>query len=398
MRQLPSWVEGFREYTAHLPSPAVFQTWAAIATIAGAMERKVWTQIYEGEQTFPNMYIVLVADPGVGKTILTSRVNDFWEGLQTHKVAASSVTAAALGDELRDAERHIIKANGNPVSETFHSLLIASDELSVLMPAYENEFMSKLVTLYDCKPYSERRRTKAENTFRLTKPQLHMIAATQPAYLQNIMPEGAWEQGFAARVVFVYSGEVIRKPLFQTAKQENKGLKKALETDLKHISSLIGKLRFDEEAAAAFSVWHMNDGPPKPDHPKLRHYCTRRTLHLAKLCIIASIDRSDELIITMEDYRCALGWLVEAETYMPDIFKSMRQGGDAKAMEDLWYFAYQSYGKGKDPIPEWKLVRFLQERTPAHNVMRILETMTKAEHFKVEHRKGVGKCYVPQAQ
>lgn len=393
-----SWIESFCEYTAHLPTPEIFQRWSAIATVAGALERKVWCRIYPGLDTYPNMYIVLVADPGVGKTVLTNEVNKFWQSLGTHKVAASSVTAASLGDELRDAQRDIIRPNCVPVTESFNSLLIASDELSVFLPAYENDFMSKLVTLYDCNPYSERRRTKSENSYRLEKPQLHMLAATQPSYLQNLMPEGAWDQGFAARVIFVYSGEFIRKPLFGNVEVTNEGLRKRLAAELKHISKLAGKITFSEEAADALSRWHMAEGPPIPDHPKLKHYCTRRTLQLAKLCMIAAVDSSNSLIITLENFQQALSWLVEAESFMPDIFKSMRQGGDAKAMEDVWYFAYQLYSKSKEAIPEWKLVRFLQERTPAHNVQRILDTMVKAELFKTSQIKSVGKCYAPQAR
>ena len=62
--------------------------------------------------------------------------------------------------------------------------------------------------------------------------------------------------------------------------------------------------------------------PPVPDHPKLIHYITRRRTHLYKLSMVASIDRSNALSLTQDDFNKALGWLIEAELTMPDIFKA----------------------------------------------------------------------------
>lgn len=395
-RKLSSWINHFYEYTEALPSPELFREWAAISIIAGALERKVWVRAYGTRDLYPNLYVVLVGPPGVGKTILTSEINALWGELSTHHIASSSVTKASLIDDLRDAERNIVRANGVPSVVSFNSLLIASNELGVFLPSYENDFMNVLTDIYDGNPYSERRRTKDLN-FKLSKPQLNLVAATTPSYLNNLMPEGAWEQGFASRTIFVYSGDNVRRPLF-AEEQKDVALFKALAADLKHISALFGKITFTEEAARLISEWHMKGGPPSPEHPKLINYLTRRTAHLLKLCMVACVDESDDMIVTPDHYQRALNWLVHAEGYMPDIFKSMRSGGDSRAMEDVWYFAYEIYAKGKQPVPEHKVVRFLQERTPAHNVMRILDTMVKADLFKTDIVKGVGKCYVPQAR
>lgn len=396
MRKLNSWIREFCNYTEGLPTPDLFRQWSGISILAGALERKVWLYAFGDIPLYPNIYAVLVGPPGVGKTVLIDEVYDFWMRLETHHVAASSVTKASLVDDLRDAERHIIRQGENPPVVSFNSLLVASKELGVFLPSYENDFMSVITDLWDCKAYSERRRTKDLN-FKLEHPQLNIIAGTTPSYLNNIMPEGAWDQGFAARTMFIYSGDVVRRPLFMNGEGHN-SLKAALANDLKHISELYGKIKFSPDAAEACNNWHMAGGPPIPDHPKLNNYLVRRTTHLLKLCMVACVDEGDTFTITLDHFHRALNWLVESEKHMPDIFKSMRQGGDNRAMDDVWYFAYQIWGKTKQPIPEHKLVRFLQERTPAHNIMRILETMVRAELFKTELVKGVGKCYIPKAR
>lgn len=390
-RKFASWTDAFFEFTEKLPSPPLFRKWAAISLVAGALERKVWVKTFD--LIFPNLYVVLVAPPGVGKTVLTKLVWELWSELEDHHLASSSVTSASLIDDLRDAERRLIMPDKVPSIVHFNSLLISSNELGVFMPGYESDFMSTLTDLYDCHPYSQRRRTK-EIHFKLEAPQLNLLAATNPSYLNDLLPIGAWDQGFISRVILVFSGETQRRPLFDEAEADSKTFH-ALTTDLKTIGALYGRMTFTPEAANTISTWHLQKGPPEPDHPKLLHYNTRRTAHLLKLCMVASVATSDDLTITLDHYNQALDWLLEAEAYMPDAFKSMVVGGDSRAIEETWYHVYTLWMKEKKPIAEHRIILFLQERVPAYNVARILEVMKGSKLLEEKVEPKIGRCYVP---
>lgn len=392
-RKTTSWVEAFYTYTELLPSPVLFRKWAGIAAVAGALERKVWVRAYNSN-LYPNLYTILVGPPGVGKTVLTSQVQKFWGELDEHHLASSSVTKASLIDDLRDAQRTVLRPGENPPVVSFNSLLIASNELGVLIPGYENDFMNTLTDIYDGHPYSERRRSKEIN-FKLDHPQLNLLAATTPSYLNALMPQGAWDQGFISRTILIYSGDNTKRSLFGETTEDFK-LEKLMHADLDRISQLYGKMNFTEEAAHAIEHWHLEGGPPTPDHPKLTHYLTRRTAHLLKLCMVASASRRDDLLITIDDYQEALGWLLEAESYMPDIFKSMSSGGDGEVIRECWHFVYQIYVKDPKPIPLHRVVAFLQERTPAHNVDKLIKVMFDGRVLeKIEVNK-VGTCVKPK--
>lgn len=376
-RRLASWIDAFYSYTEHLPSPALFRKWAGIAAVAGALERKVWIRLpaYDAN-LYPNMFTVIVGPPGVGKTVVTDKVRELWGKLDDHFVAASSLTKASLVDDLRDAQRDVIRPRDTPPTVTFNSLLIAANELGVLIPGWENDFMNVLTDIYDCKVYSERRRSK-ELKFKLDAPQLNLLAATTPSYLNNVLPEGAWDQGFLSRTLIIFSSETMIRPLFD-APSTNSGVFNDLVADLLTIGNLYGKMSWTPEAAAAISAWHTGGGEPKPDHPKLLGYTTRRTTHLIKLCMVASVSRSDDLIIERSDFDIALDWLIEAEFYMPDVFKAMTVGGDARAIEECWYFVYRAWLKEKAPIAKARVTEYLMARVPIHNVERIIEAMSSA--------------------
>jgi len=380
-RKLGDWVDAFYEHTEILSSPPLFRRWAGIVTIAGALERKVWIKTKRGE-LYPNLYVLLIGPPGVGKTVLTNRIYELWSELEGQHLAATSVSKASMIDELRDAERRIIKPNSNPSVISFNSTKISSNELAVLIPSYENDFMNTLTDIYDCHYFSERKRTK-ELHFIIDNPQINMVAGTTPSYLSSLLPDGAWDQGFLSRTMLVYSGDSVMHDLFGDEQRDAK-IWNALVHDLQIIGDLYGKMELDKDVVKAIEAWHRSGGEPRPEHPKLVNYCTRRSAHLIKLCMIASASASDKLRVTLDHYQTALNWLIEFETFIPDIFKSMAVGGDSRAIQDCWHFVYTIWMKENKPIAEHRIVNFLQERVPAHSVMRILEVMVKAKILRKE--------------
>ncbi len=342
------------------------------------------------------MYVILVAPPGVGKTEITWRVRRMWEELDDHFIAATSVTKASLIDELNEANRRYITNNPmNPV-ENFNSLLLCINELGVLLPAYENEFMNTLTDLWDCKHYSERRRT-SKIEIDINKPQLNFLAACTPSYLMNVMPEGAWDQGFISRTMLIYSGERQLRSLFEESLDNTEGWD-SLNQDLAKIANLYGEMKFTKGAAALMDKFHLGEGAnTAPDHPKLLSYSIRRTVHLIKLCMVVSASRSDELLIREEDFQVAYDYLIEAEREMPDIFKAMTQGGAGKVMEEAWHFLYTIFIKENKPILKHRLIQFLQERVPVHNIETTIKMMEQGRMIE-KRLTTVGEGYIPRGK
>lgn len=391
-RKLGNWINEFQLYMGGRGSPVPFTQWAGIFAVAAVMERKCFMKSRRGT-LYPNLYCMMVGPPGVGKTQASDEVRRMIESNEQLHVAPSSVTKASLIDSLNSARRDIIiPLKGNL---SYNALTVVSNELGTFLPSYESDFMSVLTDIYDNKTYSETRRTN-KLSIKIDDPMLNLLAPTTPSYLNNLLPEGAWDQGFLSRVLLVYSGSAEHTELFGEVDYDE-AKEKALKHDLAHIARLQGQFRFEEDVVVALEAWHKAGGPPIPTHPKLAHYNTRRTAHLLKLCMIASAADNDGLVITLDHYVEAQDWLIRAEATIPDIFKAMKNGGDARVIEEAWHFLYELYLKKKEPIAENRLFHFLQERTPAHNVVRIADVMEKAGLIDKQY-VGASMGYVPRAK
>jgi hypothetical protein len=392
-------IDGFMRYTENRGSPSIYRKWAGIFLVGAAMERKCWLKTAKGK-LYPNKYIVLTGPAGVGKSLCTNEVHGLLDELRTPEtpfhIAPSSVTRASLIDALDAAQRRVVRPMETPAVVSFNSLAIVPNEFGVFLPSWEGDFMSTLTDLWDCGRYAETRRT-ASLKIDIPYTQLNLFSATTPAHLNNLLPEGAWEQGFMSRTLIVYSGQVVHTDLF-LFNEMDEALRSNIVHDLRDVYKMYGEFSVTEETKQAINEWAKAGGPPIPDHPKLMSYRTRRPAHLLKLCMIASAANDSDHIITIDHFAEALDWLSEAEGAMPDVFKSMKNGGDSQAIEECWHFCYLHWIKHKAPVPEHLVVSFLQERVPVHNIERIIDVMQRAKLLTKKMLDGGGHGFEPKAR
>ena len=349
------------------------------------MERRMWG-FTKGKVLYPNLYTILVATPGVGKSNILSSIEAVIRQVPNIFVAPSSMTTASLIDTMALAKRQLTVAGlavGTAIE--YNSLQIVASELGVFLPAWDPSFLNTLTKLYDGELYEERRRTGKVNHLVIENPLLSIIGGSTPGYLGATIPESAWEQGFTSRVIFIFSNEIVKTDIWDEGIDTE--LKAQIETDLvadlTTISTLYGKIEWDDESKNAISGWDEKSLEPVPVHPKLLNYNSRRLTHLLKLCMIASIARSNDRRVNLSDCLTARHWLLEAERVMPDVFNKMVKSIDGAIIDEALLFVRQIYARdGGKAVSEPLLYNYLRDKTTVGNIEKIIQVMQRSNQIK----------------
>lgn len=378
------WIDDFLFWSDTFPSPLIFRQWAAISAIAGALEQRVWLWSADGV-IYPNLYVLLVASPGIGKNII-QEVKRIWHRAGKFKLAPDNLTKPALIDSLAAAGTTFLISSTHMLE--YHSVLVAAPEFGVFLPKQDLEFLSVLNNIWDNPDnYIERRRTFNEGKeLVIVRPQLNILSGVQPGYLSATMQEEAWTMGFTSRLIMVYAGEAPKIELklrrvgsapIVTASDNIDAGRTRLADRLGELHERHGEFMWEEDALCAADDWKNAGYPPLPTHSKLENYRARRWMQTAKLCMVSSAARGDDFVIKLGDFTRAKGWLLAAEEVMPDIFRAMTQKSDKELLDFLYSQAFMIHARTKQPLSEAALVKLLHDRCTAERIPRIIDTAEK---------------------
>jgi hypothetical protein len=387
------WIKTFMHYTEGLSSPPIFRLWSAIGTIGAAAERRVWVRTARSI-LYPNMFIALVAAPGVGKGEAIKNAEELSYACKKIRVAPTNVSRASIIDALAEVQQKRLLPDGNLIE--YASLFAIVEELGVFIPAHDLAFLSVLTDIWNNPRVHRDKKRGMAKEIDIPHPQLSILAGSQPNFLASLLPEEAWGQGFMSRVILIYSALPVDVPLFDEREMDG-GLRQGMIDRLGEISELYGQCQWEPEAQALITGWKAGGQLPVPEHSRLQNYCARRILHILKLSIIASLSRGNDLVIRHEDAARAIDWLLEAEAAMPDIFREMAQKSDAQVIQELHIYLWKEWMKGgKKPLHEARMYNFLHNRVPADKIYRVIQTAERANI--IARVAGTENMYVPRAK
>jgi hypothetical protein len=384
----------FLDATEHDASPPAFKLWTAISLVGACAERRCWVRTARFF-TFPNMYNWLVAGPGVGKQVLDIGM-ELVRGLPDSpvKLAPDSVTKASMVDALVKCKATVAPADGTPPIE-YHSLFVITEEMQLFMPAYEADFLGVLNRVYNNPPvFEETRRYGTAREVRIPLPQINFLAGVQPGWMASTLPEVAWSTGLMARVMMIYVDELPIYDLYAPVGEQGPVADLGPLADrLLALSRRYGELTWEPDAMAKMREWHLAGGPPKPGHSKMVWYCNRRSLHLTKLTLISALSRGASTL-TLVDWTRALGWLLDAEAVMPDIFRAMVGQTDQYIIEELHFYLTNLWKmNGGKAVHSSQLWSFATRFVKSDRVGKLLEA---AERANVVSRQVGTDFYTPR--
>src|SRR5215471_8580274 len=385
-----NWIDAFLEYTRVRRTPDLFRLWAAIVGVGGALERRVYLDNDSG-RICPNLYVLLVAPPGVGKSQAIDPIRTLWRATAEQEsmsqgsiplhVSSEDVTRAGFMEELYEVpQRHGGQdVRGNDL--LYQSLLVASDEFSTMLSSMDPGFMAFLTKMWDNPELFKERKRSVSKKDPLSNPQVSILAGVQPATLQQAISEVAWNQGMMARFILVYSEAAPPKgkltaPTQGKESRERSMLGLNLQHDMNQLTNFSGRMVFSPDAEELADKILADGIAPAPTHIRLANYNLRRDLLFLKLCIISSASRNSSQVIEVVDVERVRNWMLLTEQHMPDVFRALTGNSDQAVIEELHLFAIQVFNlvqkRGEKFIKKEHLHLFLQSKVPIERVDRLL--------------------------
>ena len=379
--------ERWRNYTDGLSSPDNFVNWGWIYCVAACLQRRVWIGNSdagglpaEDNCLFPNMQVILVGDPGVGKGLVIKSVSSLvkhWQRKDKNKddfmpdlVAMTELASQAqIVKEANDEKAASDEYQGNsgkkgaeivkpllfPIAAdatTFEALVEAVSEsittinyvkhkvdgskslgfyghcslcfllpeLSSLLRKRTNDTVNYLLGLYDC-PLDFEYRTKNSGRDRVRRGCINLLAGTTPGFIQSTFDDSLLDEGFTSRTFFIYAAKNRKNQAFiPVLTQEQLEHKTALLKHIKRLSGLYGPVKLGEGVVEFINEWWErveSDKSLRPNKsPKLVPYYARKNIHLLKVAMCIHFGESVEMTLPLSAVVRALAILDKEELTM----------------------------------------------------------------------------------
>lgn len=382
-RNFPDFLAAYESYANDGFCPGSFVRWTGHSIVAGALERKMRLPWEDGLDYYPNLYVLMVALPGIGKsTALRKGVSLLREmnlEFKRMNILPSRVTQAKFIELMQHSGTYVFNNKTFPHSSGY---FYASEAADSLKDVY-GDFLDTLTDLYDCHDIWQSS-TKVSGTQTLYNSCLNVIACATFHYLSKLVTNDNVMGGFASRFVYVVHDEKLvrtaeRGNKTEAEKKERAAYRRALVTDLSDIHAMAGDFQTTTEYDELWAAWRPTYESKRQDLPseKMQSLLVRMNANVIKLSMILSASRSSDKLITGDDWIRALEYVEATTQKIPSLFRTGK-ALDVKSQEGLNQAIFAEFAKG--PIANSQILRanLLLRNFPANMIEASINLYVKA--------------------
>lgn len=336
-RNFVNFIDAYVNYADNNFSPRLFHTWSAISIVAAALERKVSLPWGKAKPFFPNMFILLVAHPGAGKSSASDRAVAILREASSRSDAGITFIPQQLSQAMFvKIMKEAVKALPGPIDPkrivTHCSGYYYASEASNGLYNLFGDFIANITEFYDC-PEHFKRMTMGAGDFSLNKVCFNLLAASTHDYLSKLITDQSIRGGFASRLIYAVSNEKkIRNVKFQdggpSETPSDLAMKNRLIDDLSDICRLQGEFTASADFARLYEKWYPTSEAMRFAHKSesMQSLLVRRPTIIIKLAMIFAAAESGELFLRKEHWERAEAEMVEVERGLPEMLREAKAG------------------------------------------------------------------------
>ena len=371
-----SFHEAFYECVSpHTDAPDNFIIWSALSLVGAALKNNVYFEI--GTYTlYPNMFIVLVAPPGIGKGTAMNILEEMIKDCKPKDVVntlSDRITAERILERIADgwAQAPMIKNMQLVLGAKEHTCILFSTELRVLLGASE-WMLEFLEEAWSKKTYDYQ--TKNKGSVFIDDMCCSLLAASVPDFLRNVNREAHMviTGGFSSRCQFIYSENPSKDLPWPEPLKKNprsKALYDQLITDLQTISTLNGEFTVDTTARLIFEDFLKKNrlAASQDDSEAVANFRARMKAHVLKLAMVFSVSRGDSLVIGSMDITNAIAEITKIMDNLRRLFRGAGESLDAATTAKVQDYI-EKYGR----VTKLEILRALHRHMTSETLDRVL--------------------------
>jgi hypothetical protein len=370
-----NWIVAYAKgYGPFSEAPEQFMLWSAISALGSVLKNKVYFK-YGTYTVYPNQYVILTSEPGIGKGESMFPIQTMMEELGLANIIHDRVTAPKIIDRLASGfAGSIAPVNGQINIKKDYSATLVATELANLLSS-SDWMLTFLCDLWDKGRFFYD--TKNQGTSNVTSGLcVSLLGACVPNYIQHFNKDkmASVNGGFTARALFIFADEVSKRipiPKDISASPQGQELNRKLKEDLITISSLRGPMSFDFEAEREYIKFYNSLTRILDDDSDIvRHFKRRMKVHVIKLGIIFSVASKDTLIIDKFDIMNAVKCVRDIMVNLDKVFSGF---GESDLAEATW--RVRSFVDKKGLTTYKEILTNLHRHVNQENLSRILQIM-----------------------
>lgn len=390
-RNFPNFVESFMEYASFTQCPEKFLLWSCYSILAGALERKVW--LSNGGTTFyPNMYVMLVGNPGSRKSTSAGFAVDLLRQVPSIHFMANRINEASFFQGLvQTGQKKKFEFMGESYQHSA-SFLYASEAATSFSEMYHGGgVITSLTDVFNCEPLGWHKNvgwsklTIKDGWVTVYNPCFNMLACSTPVWFSSkIMSRSDAEAGFGSRLLLVVQKERMQREFgWSETTPANNSLKMRLIADLTAISKLKGPYEIDDSFRYVFKrldFTHENHMSGAVISSLLMGYYERKLTHTVKLSMVIAASRSDRLVLSGQHLEEAWKLVSSLESQMIRAYEQVGNAvNGASISEELIDYCNKN---GITQFTRSSLISIFKIKYPVREIVRAVDDLAKEGKVK----------------